>query len=471
MAAPVAGGRPAAVGAKLRASTPPAVLLSKQDFEALRFHALPMGTELLHPSVGVSEARFPRKAFSSPSEHTASYAKIQPTQRPRSVSSRRKVEPRPPARHNPNLFAQGEVMAPTSKQPAREPSPGRNRGPAAPAAVPQRALAPCAASLMPEPSTKPLLRARAASGPSGSAGPTAAPAKLGGGKPPRPESMSPSHMAVEPSAIILPSGRGLQVVAQAAPIKLSERDTPENGVADLNLEDLSEDEDCLSVADGEEPFDYRQYRYKAQESSKAPTQGFAAKRNKSVGRPQHQLREWSPHSPVSFLVPWGSGEALPQRWRNVDPLLGKAVEVTTSPAQDEPQLDPGLERIAKAVISFYRLPADGGKEAPIRYRCNAVMVEEAAWQQRQRESQLEAPPIFWLRGGRVYDFHGDRGTLQEFESDFLVRQVEDDPSCRLRRREQGLMPFPFVAAPLTQKDDEDEPDDKPDSREQRRRRH
>ncbi|CAE8712976.1 unnamed protein product, partial [Polarella glacialis] len=67
--------------------------------------------------------------------------------------------------------------------------------------------------------------------------------------------------------------------------------------------------------------------------------------------------------------------------------------------------------------------------------------------------QLEEPPMLWIRGGRVYDFHGDRGTVAEFEHDFMTREVEDDAVCRLRRREQGLMPFPFVALPLKQNED------------------
>jgi hypothetical protein len=81
---------------------------------------------------------------------------------------------------------------------------------------------------------------------------------------------------------------------------------------------------------------------------------------------------------------------------------------------------------------------------------NRVAVEGSAWSKRKRESQLEEPPVMFVRGGRVYDFHGDRGTLAEFEHDLLTRQVEDDVVCRTRRMKQGLMPFPFVALPLKQ---------------------
>ena len=53
------------------------------------------------------------------------------------------------------------------------------------------------------------------------------------------------------------------------------------------------------------------------------------------------------------------------------------------------------------------------------------MVTQEAWKVKERPSQLDEPPMFWLRGGRVYDFHGDRGTVSEFENDLLIREVED----------------------------------------------
>ena len=65
--------------------------------------------------------------------------------------------------------------------------------------------------------------------------------------------------------------------------------------------------------------------------------------------------------------------------------------------------------------------------------CKSEVTEEA-WKLKERESPLEEPPMFWLRGNRVYDFHGDRGTVAEFESDLLSREVEDDAACRSRRQ-------------------------------------
>jgi len=117
-----------------------------------------------------------------------------------------------------------------------------------------------------------------------------------------------------------------------------------------------------------------------------------------------------------------------------------------------------LRRVADALVQFYGLPGD--REQSIRTKhVNAVMVTDAAWAMRKRSSQLEEPPMMWIRGGRVYDFHGDRGTVAEFEFDLLTRQVEDDAVCRLRRREQGLMPFPFVALPLKERNAEEPPEE------------
>lgn len=114
-------------------------------------------------------------------------------------------------------------------------------------------------------------------------------------------------------------------------------------------------------------------------------------------------------------------------------------------------------RVAEVVYQFYGLPK--AVDDSITVKSNIVIVADGSWIARQRiETMYEVPPVLWTRGGRVYDFHGDRGTVQEFESDFLVRGVEDDSVCRNRRREQGLQPCPFAALPLKQRGTEDDAD-------------
>ena len=101
--------------------------------------------------------------------------------------------------------------------------------------------------------------------------------------------------------------------------------------------------------------------------------------------------------------------------------------------------------MSRALVEFYGLRSP---EA-VRLRSdvvNLVTVTPEAWAERQRPGRLLEPPQLWVRGQRVYDFHGDRGTVADFESDLLERQVEDDAICRTRRQKQQLLPFPFLPA-------------------------
>jgi len=105
-----------------------------------------------------------------------------------------------------------------------------------------------------------------------------------------------------------------------------------------------------------------------------------------------------------------------------------------------------LVRVSAIVSEFYGLR----DSSSLVLRNNLVTVEKNAWNQRTKWplSIFQQPPIFWVRGQRVYDCKNDRGTLDEFESDFLIRQIEDDSVCRSRRHEQGLQPFPFLPLPM-----------------------
>jgi len=115
--------------------------------------------------------------------------------------------------------------------------------------------------------------------------------------------------------------------------------------------------------------------------------------------------------------------------------------------------------VADVLVKFYGLAGD--RSSAIKFSNNIVIVHEEAWLKKERASQFAEPPMMWVRGGRVYDFHGDRGTVAEFSNDLLMRQVEDDATCRLRRREQGLLPFPFLALPLKRDEDPDDQGDVP----------
>lgn len=86
-------------------------------------------------------------------------------------------------------------------------------------------------------------------------------------------------------------------------------------------------------------------------------------------------------------------------------------------------------RVAAILTKFYGWPA-GLKDAIRRSRtvANLLSVSEEAWMQRHnKEGPWGEPPTIWVRGGRVYDLRGDRGTVAEFEHGLFVQRVEEDP--------------------------------------------
>lgn len=230
-------------------------------------------------------------------------------------------------------------------------------------------------------------------------------------------------------------------------------DSPPPG-SDLKVEDWSssEDEGKDPISDSErEAFHYRKYRY--QESQ-------ARARTAPPEPPRRRVRRGAG---VVVVGNDGGGCSTPWVGDNEDlapPLRfdGCGISQSSTPrCEEERPDDEQLRRMAEAVARFYKLPGEVQHAVKFKQKlCNAVVVDESAWAKRERSSQHEEPVMLWIRGGRVYDFHGDRGTLEEFEHDFLTRQVEDDDICRQRRREQGLMPFPFVAMPLKQNQDTEE---------------
>lgn len=252
-------------------------------------------------------------------------------------------------------------------------------------------------------------------------------------------------------------------------------------LAVIGCPDLS-DEDWVSsegesghendaVVDSEgEVFQYRKYRY-AESNSRArvaPPEPGRKRGARRAGPPQSVVGcgadsddECSSWVGYDVDVP---SLLQPRRPWNASDVCGsnQSRSHCSTPCcefEEERLDDANLKRVAEVLVRFYGLPADLSRAVRFRHEVsNVVIVDELAWAQRQRESQFEEPPMLWVRGGRVYDLFGDRGTLAEFEHDLLTRQVEDDSTIRMRRREQGLMPFPFVALPLKVRDDEQGPD-------------
>ena len=209
-----------------------------------------------------------------------------------------------------------------------------------------------------------------------------------------------------------------------------------------------EDWSASEAADSEADFDYRQYRYR-EVLSRKEVQESAVRRRVRRGNRSNHAETISDDDGVNAwpLQPGSQPEICISLCGR---LLADGQDSMDIPCEE-------LQRVSDALIQFYGL----GQEA-VKFKAaipNVLSVSEEAWRCRERSNSLvEEPPVLWIRGGRVYDFHGDRGTVAEFENDLLVRRVEDDAICRQRRQKQGLMPFPFAALPLKDKAS-DEPDD------------
>lgn len=205
----------------------------------------------------------------------------------------------------------------------------------------------------------------------------------------------------------------------------------------------SEDEGLQTVSDTE--WDYREYRYRMPGKEVPDAAVLQPNRGRSVPRrPRPERKEEEDKGNSSDLdSPW-------TRRRIVSTAWGLGTEREDSPPGDvDGDMDPEMLRVCKAVAQFYGLPDQELKTNFNVLYGNCLSVDDEAWGQRARSGdQPMEVPYLWIRGGRVYDFHGDRGTVDEVENDFLVRQIDYDENCRLRRKEQGLMPYPFVPIPL-----------------------
>ncbi|CAJ1382976.1 unnamed protein product [Effrenium voratum] len=225
-------------------------------------------------------------------------------------------------------------------------------------------------------------------------------------------------------------------------------------------EDWTSSERETEAESDTEAFYYRQYRYREVMSQRAPAPDVRPKKlrrgaTRGPSGPNLEEEEMVSAWPMGWEPgPWpvSSGRGLLQTQWDAEPDERREVDL--------------LQRVAEALSQFYGL-GEGGVRLPSDV-VNVVVVTEEAWKHKQRESQLEEPPVLWVRGGRVYDFHGDRGTVAEFENDLLSRQVEDDAICRQRRQKQGLLPFPFLALPQKEKEELDEEKDAKDVRDRRR---
>jgi len=219
-------------------------------------------------------------------------------------------------------------------------------------------------------------------------------------------------------------GFGLQVSGQAAALLSLGPSVTDCATVDTDAEVWSASSDDGS---DEAKSYYRNFRW-AQKRLKTPQEEQSRRRPRAAN-----LWSISTESDVD-VQPWGVHDPC---------ILHHSSPKSAIPAEtpsDE------IVRVSTIVSKFYGLQ----DSSSVVLRNNLVTVEKNAWDQRTKwpRSMFQQPPIFWVRGGRVYDCKNDRGTLDEFDNDFLIRQIEDDTICRSRRHEQGLQPFPFLPLPM-----------------------
>lgn len=288
------------------------------------------------------------------------------------------------------------------------------------------------------------------------------------------EQASPSWRQMPPAPL-----NGLQVgglAVQAAPMAVSEIPTLDAEAVQELLEHWSSESETggseheSDEADSSgEVFDCRKFRYQRTKDASAKAGAPAAKRRtRQPETPSRRSRVGSGSPARGCTSPWVADPPSP-RWGGIDPLLGRA-ESRLGECKNEPIEIDGAFRVADILCKFYGFP--GSVADAVSVKCNVITINEAAWTGRQRqETSYGDPPMFWVRGDRaatgglrVYDFRGDRGTVQEFENDFIVRRVEDDSTIRMRRRDQGMLCMPFLPLPVRREepaDDDDDDDDVP----------
>jgi hypothetical protein len=237
-------------------------------------------------------------------------------------------------------------------------------------------------------------------------------------------------------------------------------DTSLSGGLEVKIEDLVSSDEESNAEDIDTDFDYREYRYQRCQEAKAraappePQRRGGKVRRAFMPKAHDHVGEDDCDGDFS---PWADDDRLALHGQSSPAFLSCGMQMTEAPlsrastpcCEDESASE--VRRIGEVVHKFYGLVDTVDRS--VRFRYNAAIITDEAWAKKTRQSQLEGPPMLWVRGGRVYDFHGDRGTVAEFSNDLLGRQVEDDAICRLRRRDQGLLPFPFLALPVKRNED------------------
>jgi len=194
---------------------------------------------------------------------------------------------------------------------------------------------------------------------------------------------------------------------------------------------ISNSSSCLSPT-----FHYKKYRYEQKEPIVKP-------RNERV-----RVKKEDPHA-ADARAEYGSliecWDFLPLPVHSLREKAGR-VPAGGSETAKKNSLPKDIKQVGEVLRHAYNAdPKD------IVWSLNAVsiMPDGVASDKPDTRSRSICPKTLWLRGGRVYDYFGDLGTISEFISEPTPWQT-----LRSRRRDLGLQPFPFLPQPLTEKNED-----------------
>lgn len=453
-----------------------AVLLTKKDFENLRTHALSPSRQLPRCLPVSSVTVSTKTAAESVQKQPLPSAAVSGNAAPRRMTPKMERKVRPPSHQAPPSPSHQERVSCGS-------SGSRNKN-LDKSPMPMLSVAPKPVKN----GVGPILGiANNTSNQSGGTGTNAASrlrvsCSSDARRPPRPDQLNLRSSSQEPSEVpdrernvmLSLGGLGLQVSGQAALVVVQAPtvagaetlDANVNGGSEVKLEvleDLISSDEESHAEDIDADFDYREYRYERCQEAKAraappepqrrggkPRRAFMPKNNDHLGEDDYDgdFSPWIDNQTQALQGQFGAA-SLPSGMQQIEVPLSRS---STPFCEDESGNE--VRRVGDVLFKFYGLPDT--MDRSVRFRYNAAIITDEAWAKKTRQSQIEEPPMMWVRGGRVYDFHGDRGTVAEFSNDLLGRQVEDDAICRQRRRDQGLLPFPFLALPIKRNEDPEE---------------
>lgn len=196
------------------------------------------------------------------------------------------------------------------------------------------------------------------------------------------------------------------------------------------LSDLS---DCVSPT-----FHYKKYRYEETETVEKRPRHDRPRPPVKKEDTSHAADGRSEH--ISVIQSW---DLLPVHTRF---LREKADNIGPTGMCTKNRLPRDIEQVGEVLRRAYDADA---KDIAWSLNTVSIMPDGVPSDKPDTRTRASCPKTLWLRGGRVYDYFGDLGTIAEFISESTPWQT-----LRSRRRDLGLQPFPFLPQPLGEKNED-----------------